>query len=414
MRRSLVQARVAPTSFPSSLRLASTRRSIKDRKHWRTVGPFFVPQQEAWVVEYFGKFARVLEPGLNFVNPITERVAYIHTLKTDTTEINEMGVTTDNVQVQIDGVLFWRVLDAYKASYSIVDNAYAIEKLAQATMRAEIGKLTLDQTFSERDKINYNIRKSLNSTVGEWGLDCLRYEIKDIRAPKASTEALELQMIAERDKRAQVIRSEAAQQAAVNAASGAKQAVILAAEGKNKEIELLAQAQASAIRINAKATAEALHLFAKTLENKNSRDAVSLRIAEEYVNAFSKLAKSTNTVLLPANTGDVSSMVGQALGIFQGISGKVGKPETASENNKGLVEEEMAKSLEESRKEEERRKKEVKEAIKNNGSKAVEEDEVPEEDEDLEEDKESSERPTYPPAPENPSDDPLFPPSPKQ
>ncbi|NWX15702.1 STML2 protein, partial [Aegotheles bennettii] len=282
------------------------------------IGVLFVPQQEAWVVERMGKFHRILEPGLNFLIPLLDRIRYVQSLKEIVINVPEQSaVTLDNVTLQIDGVLYLRVIDPYKASYGVEDPEYAVTQLAQTTMRSELGKLSLDRVFRERESLNANIVDAINQASDCWGIRCLRYEIKDIHVPPRVKESMQMQVEAERRKRATVLESEGTRESAINVAEGQKQAQILASEAeKAQQINKAAGREASALLVKARAKAEAIQLLAAALAQQHGSAAASLSVAEQYVNAFSKLAKDSNTLLLPANTGDVTNMVAQALGIY--------------------------------------------------------------------------------------------------
>ncbi|NXX52701.1 STML2 protein, partial [Scopus umbretta] len=282
------------------------------------IGVLFVPQQEAWVVERMGKFHRILEPGLNFLIPLLDRIRYVQSLKEIVINVPEQSaVTLDNVTLQIDGVLYLRVMDPYKASYGVEDPEYAVTQLAQTTMRSELGKLSLDRVFRERESLNANIVDAINQASDCWGIRCLRYEIKDIHVPPRVKESMQMQVEAERRKRATVLESEGMRQSAINVAEGQKQAQILASEAeKAEQINKAAGREASAMLVKARAKAEAIQLLAAALAQQHGNAAACLSVAEQYVSAFSKLAKDSNTVLLPANTGDVTNMVAQALGIY--------------------------------------------------------------------------------------------------
>ncbi|NXJ15238.1 STML2 protein, partial [Odontophorus gujanensis] len=279
------------------------------------IGVLFVPQQEAWVVERMGKFHRILEPGLNFLIPLLDRIRYVQSLKEIVINVPEQSaVTLDNVTLQIDGVLYLRVMDPYKASYGVEDPEYAVTQLAQTTMRSELGKLSLDR---ERESLNANIVDAINQASDCWGIRCLRYEIKDIHVPPRVKESMQMQVEAERRKRATVLESEGTRESAINVAEGQKQAQILASEAeKAEQINKAAGREANAMLVRAKAKAEAIQLLAAALAQQHGSAAASLSVAEQYVSAFSKLAKDSNTVLLPTNTGDVTHMVAQALGIY--------------------------------------------------------------------------------------------------
>merc|ERR1719499_2884505 len=212
------------------------------------IGVVMVPQQKAFVIERFGKFSKVLEPGLNFLIPLIDTISYVHSLKEDAiTMTRQHAITRDNVTIEIDGVLYMQIVDAQKASYGVRDLYYAVTQLAQTTMRSELGKMTLDKTFEERENLNERIVSSLNGATESWGLVCLRYEIRDIKPPVTVRVAMEMQAEAERKKRAQILESEAEQQSAINLATGHQKARILEAEGEAKSIELKAMATAQAI-----------------------------------------------------------------------------------------------------------------------------------------------------------------------
>ncbi|KAF1418588.1 Stomatin-like protein 2, mitochondrial, partial [Spheniscus humboldti] len=286
------------------------------------IGVLFVPQQEAWVVERMGKFHRILEPGLNFLIPLLDRIRYVQSLKEIVINVPEQSaVTLDNVTLQIDGVLYLRVMDPYKASYGVEDPEYAVTQLAQTTMRSELGKLSLDRVFRERESLNANIVDAINQASDCWGIRCLRYEIKDIHVPPRVKESMQMQVEAERRKRATVLESEGTRESAINVAEGQKQAQILASEAeKAEQINKAAGREANAMLVKARAKAEAIQLLAAALAQQHGSAAASLSVAEQYVSAFSKLAKDSNTLLLPANTGDVTNMVAQALGIYTALS----------------------------------------------------------------------------------------------
>ncbi|XP_076217824.1 stomatin-like protein 2, mitochondrial [Aptenodytes patagonicus] len=285
------------------------------------IGVLFVPQQEAWVVERMGKFHRILEPGLNFLIPLLDRIRYVQSLKEIVINVPEQSaVTLDNVTLQIDGVLYLRVMDPYKASYGVEDPEYAVTQLAQTTMRSELGKLSLDRVFRERESLNANIVDAINQASDCWGIRCLRYEIKDIHVPPRVKESMQMQVEAERRKRATVLESEGTRESAINVAEGQKQAQILASEAEKAEQINKAAGEANAMLVKARAKAEAIQLLAAALAQQHGSAAASLSVAEQYVSAFSKLAKDSNTLLLPANTGDVTNMVAQALGIYTALS----------------------------------------------------------------------------------------------
>lgn len=284
---------------------------------WVVKGVRIVPQQEAWIVEKLGRYDRKLEPGLNILVPFYERVAYKHSLKETAYDVHEQtAITRDNVTLLLDGVLYLRVIDATAASYGVTDPIYAMIQLAQTTMRSEIGKLTMDQTFEERETLNHNIVTSINQAATTWGVQCMRYEIKNITPPATVLQAMELQVAAERKKRAQILESEGNRQAQINTAEGQKQQVVLNSEAALTDQVNRAKGEAEAILAVAGATAEGLRQVASALIGAGGLEAMNLRVAEQYVEAFRQLAQKSTTVLLPANTGDTASMVAQALTVF--------------------------------------------------------------------------------------------------
>ncbi|ESN98307.1 hypothetical protein HELRODRAFT_113932 [Helobdella robusta] len=287
----------------------------------------FVPQQEAWIAERFGKFYRVLEPGLNFLIPLMDKIKYVQSLKELAIDIpQQSAITADNVNLQIDGVLYLRVVDPYKASYGVEDAEYAITQLAQTTMRSEIGKIHLDTLFRERELLNVAIVDAINKAAEAWGVDCKRYEIRDMKLPTRIEEAMQMQVEAERKKRASILESEGVREAEINVAEGKKKARILTSEAYKSEQVNQAQGEAEAMIATATAQARAIQLVAEALCKENGQNAVSVSVAEKYIEAFGNIAKQGNTVLLPSNTADVASMVTQAMAIFKTVSTTVTKP----------------------------------------------------------------------------------------
>lgn len=275
------------------------------------MGFVVVPQQIAVVVERFGKFRKVLEPGFHFLVPIADSCAYRHSLKEEVYPISsQMAITKDNVTITLDGVLYMKITDPYKASYGVGNPVESVKQLAQTTMRSELGKLTFDRTFEEREILNLAIVKNINEASLEWGVQCMRYEIRDITPPANIRKAMELQAESERQKRSDILTSEGKKQADINIAEGARMAAILKAEG-----------EARAIVTKANATAEGIKILADAIETKGGASAVSLRIAEEYVGAFGQLAKKGTSLIIPADTNNVGSMVAQSLGIFKHLTG---------------------------------------------------------------------------------------------
>jgi regulator of protease activity HflC (stomatin/prohibitin superfamily) len=283
----------------------------------------FVPQQTAWVVERMGRFHRILQPGLALLVPIIDRIAYVKSLKENAMEIpSQSAITADNVTLGIDGVLYTRVMDPYKASYGVEDAEYAISQLAQTTMRSEIGQLTLDHVLKERAALNTNITQAINEAAADWGVRCLRYEIRDIHAPGPVVEAMHRQVTAERSKRAEILESEGQRQSAINIAEGRKQSVILASEAIKAESINAAFGESEAILLKAEATARGIDAVAKSLEQgkHHAQGAVSLSVAEKYVEAFGKLAKEGTSVVVPGNVGDIGSLIATAMSVYGNVS----------------------------------------------------------------------------------------------
>jgi len=277
----------------------------------------FVPQQEAWVVERMGKFQKILDPGLNVLVPIIDKIKYVQSLKEIAIDIpQQTAITIDNVTLNIDGVLYLRVKDPYKASYGVEDPEFAITQLAQTTMRSEIGKISLDTLFKERESLNLSIVTAINGAADAWGIECMRYEIRDIRMPARVQEAMQMQVEAERKKRAAILESEGIKSAEINVAEGKKQSRILASEAEKQELINAAQGAAEAVVAAGSARAKSIEMVSKSLCETNGQNAASLAVAEKYVTAFQSLARTNNTLILPANTGDVTSMVAQAMTIY--------------------------------------------------------------------------------------------------
>lgn len=291
-----------------------------------------VKQQEAFIVENLGKFDCKLEPGFNFVMPFIKRVAYRYSLKEMAIDVTEQaGITRDNVTLMLDGVLYIRVVDPVAASYGVADYAYAVQLLAQTTMRSEIGKLTLDKTFEERETLNANIVLSINQAAESWGVQCMRYEIKNITPPASVLKAMELQMAADRQKRATILESEGKRQSQINVAEGKKQEVVLQSEGSLIDQVNRAKGEAEAILAVAEANAKGIDLISQSIMKAGGSEAVSFKIAEQYVAAFSQLAKTSTTILMPTNAGDAGSMVAQALTVFDSIKSKTASTVVAQE-----------------------------------------------------------------------------------
>ena len=282
-----------------------------------------VPQQQAWIVQRFGKFDRKLEPGLSFIFPFVQRVAYKHSLKEMAVDVPEQaGITRDNVTLALDGVLYVRIIDPVAASYGVSDPIYSVQLLAQTTMRSEIGKLTLDKTFEERETLNANIVTAINQAAQSWGIQCMRYEIKNITPPTSVLKAMELQMAADRQKRATILESEGKRQSQINVAEGKKQEMVLQSEGSLIDQVNRAKGEAEAILAVAEANAKGIEMISQSIMKAGGSEAVSFKIAEQYVAAFGNLAKTSTTILMPANAGDAGSMVAQALTVFDSIKHK--------------------------------------------------------------------------------------------
>jgi len=275
-----------------------------------------VPQQSAYVVERLGKYIRTLSAGFHILIPFIERVAYRHSLKERATDIPEqVCITNDNVQVGVDGVLYLQVLDASRASYGIGDYLFAITQLAQTTLRSEIGKIDLDRTFEERGAINANVVAELDKASDPWGVKVLRYEIKNINPPHDVLNAMEKQMRAEREKRAVILTSEGVRDAQINEAEGQKQRIIKESEAKKQQQINEAEGEASAILAVANATAEGIRSVGKAVILDGGTEAMQLRIAEQYIEEFGNIAKVGNTLVVPANLADITSMIALATNI---------------------------------------------------------------------------------------------------
>ena len=273
-----------------------------------------VPQQSAYVVERLGKYSATLDAGFHILLPFIDNIRYKHSLKETAIDIPEqVCITRDNVQVSVDGILYLKVLHPQRASYGISDYGFALIQLAQTTLRSEIGKIELDRTFEERTNINIQVVNELDKASDPWGVKVLRYEIKNITPPKDVLNAMEKQMRAEREKRAVILTSEGERDAAINQAEGEKQHVIKASEAKKQQQINEAEGAASAILAIAQATAEGLRKVAETIQVPGGQEAVQLRVAEQYISKFGELARTNNTLILPATVSDVGSMIALAM-----------------------------------------------------------------------------------------------------
>jgi regulator of protease activity HflC (stomatin/prohibitin superfamily) len=273
-----------------------------------------VPQQSAYVVERLGKYSNTLNAGFHILLPFIDTIRYRHSLKETAIDIPEqVCITKDNVQVAVDGILYLKVLNPERASYGISDYNFALAQLAQTTLRSEMGKIELDRTFEERTNINIQVVNELDKASEPWGVKVLRYEIKNITPPKDVLNAMEKQMRAEREKRALILTSEGERDAAINQAEGEKQQVIKASEAKKQQQINEAEGAASAILAIAQATSEGLRKVAESIKLPGGQEAVQLRVAEQYIGKFGELAKSSNTLVLPASVSDVGSMIALAM-----------------------------------------------------------------------------------------------------
>ncbi|AGW90630.1 MULTISPECIES: SPFH domain-containing protein [Cupriavidus] len=278
-----------------------------------------VPQQHAWVLERLGRYHATLTPGLSIVVPFVDRVAYKHVLKEIPLDVpSQVCITKDNTQLQVDGVLYFQVTDPMKASYGSSNFVVAITQLSQTTLRSVIGKLELDKTFEERAFINHSVVNALDEAAANWGVKVLRYEIKDLTPPKEILHAMQAQITAEREKRALIAASEGKRQEQINLATGAREAAIQKSEGERQAAINRAQGEASAILAVAEANAQAIQKIGNAIRTEGGMDAVNLKVAEEYVAAFGNLAKQGNTLIVPGNMGEMSSMIASALQIVKG------------------------------------------------------------------------------------------------
>ncbi len=286
-----------------------------------------VPQQNAFIVERLGKYHRTLEAGFNLIIPVVDRIAYRNSLKEMVLDIPpQVCITKDNVQVTVDGVIFYRVMDPKTASYGVNNFELAIIQLAQTTLRSEIGKLDLDRSFEEREKINNAVILALDAATQAWGVKVLRYEIKAIVPPKDVLDAMEKQMRAEREKRANILASEGARDGKINNAEGIKQDMIKQSEAvKQKQINE-AEGHAAAILTIAKANADSIRMISEALGHKGGHEAASLKVAEEYVKQLGSVAKNSNLIVVPANLSDPTSMIASAFSVFDKMKARETQP----------------------------------------------------------------------------------------
>jgi regulator of protease activity HflC (stomatin/prohibitin superfamily) len=277
-----------------------------------------VPQQHAWVVERLGKYHATLGPGLNIVIPFVDRIAYKHVLKEIPLDVPpQVCITKDNTQLQVDGILYFQITDAMRASYGSSNYIAAITQLAQTTLRSVIGRMELDKTFEERDHINTAIVNAIDESAANWGVKVLRYEIKDLTPPKEILHAMQAQITAEREKRALIAASEGRQQEQINIANGERSAQIARSEGDKQAAINRAQGQAAAIVALAEANASALRQVGAAIREPGGEDAVNLKVAEQYVGAFGQLAKTNNSIIIPANLGEMSGLIATAMQVVK-------------------------------------------------------------------------------------------------
>jgi len=285
-------------------------------------GARVVPQKQAHVVERLGKYSRTLDAGFHVLIPFLDSIVARHSLKETVLDVpSQMCITRDNISIEIDGVLFMQVLDPVRATYGIDNYLMAARQLAQTTLRSEIGKMDLDRTFEERESINANIIGALDKASEPWGLKIMRYEISNINPPQSVKDALEKQMRAERERRAQVAMSEGDRESRINVAEGHKQEVIKQSEAlKQKQINE-AEGKAQEIALLAQATAEGISRIASAIHQPGGQEAVNLRVAEQYVTEFGRLASTSNTMIIPANLSDVGGMVASLGRVLNGAGG---------------------------------------------------------------------------------------------
>jgi regulator of protease activity HflC (stomatin/prohibitin superfamily) len=277
-------------------------------------GAVIVPQKSAFIIERLGKFDRTLEAGFHILIPFVDRAAYVFSLKEQVVDIPaQICITKDNVSVEVDGIIYLEIQDAHKAAYGIDDYLRAATQLAQTTLRSAIGKIDLDKTFEEREKINTEVIDAIDQAAMSWGVKVLRYEIKDITPPISVKQAMEAQMTAERQKRADIATSEGLRQSMINQSEGEKQKQINEASGKAAQVTLIAEADAKRIEYIATATAEGINKVAATIKEEGGIEALNMRLAEQYITQFGNLAKTNNTIIMPSNVADVAGIIATAM-----------------------------------------------------------------------------------------------------
>ncbi len=277
-----------------------------------------VPQQRAWIVERLGRFHAVLEPGLNFLIPFVDRVMFRHDLREVPLDVpSQVCITRDNTQLQVDGILYFQVTDPKLASYGSSNYLLAITQLAQTTLRSIIGRMELDKTFEERDQINTQVVAALDAAARSWGVKVLRYEIKDLTPPAEILRSMQAQITAEREKRAVIATSEGRRQEQINVALGAREAAIAKSEGEKQADINNAQGEAQATLLNAEANASAIRQIADAIQAPGGLQAVNLRVAEHYINSFGLLARTNNTLIVPANVSDMAGLIATAMTVIK-------------------------------------------------------------------------------------------------
>lgn len=282
-----------------------------------------VPHQQVWIVQRLGRFMRALEPGLNWIVPFADEIAYRHSIKEEAIEVPEQtAITQDNVSVILDGIVYIKIFDCVAASYGVKNPIHALTQLVQTTMRSEIGKIPLDKTFEERETLNARIVEAINEAAVSWGVRCLRYEIKDIKMPEDIRKAMELQMTAERQKRARILESEGVRQSQINESEGLRQARINDSEAGKIDRINSAEGEAHAILALSQATADGIQMIASALGQTGGEKAAALQVAEKYIEAFRHLAKETNTIVIPSNLQHPGSMIAEAMAIYESVKRK--------------------------------------------------------------------------------------------
>ena len=277
-----------------------------------------VPQQQCWIVERLGKYNRIMEAGLHIVIPFIEKIGYKHSLKERAIDISEQpAITKDNVTLLINSIIYVKITSPFNASYGVENPYYAVMQLAQTSMRSAIGKLMLDNTFEAREHLNAQIVKAINEASETWGIKCIRHEIKDINPPANILKSMETQVAAERQKRAVILESEGQMMSMINVAEGRKKEVVLNSEAIMIEQVNKAKGEAEGIQLIATATADSLSIVASAITVKGGENAVSMRVAEKYIDAFKALAQTNNSMIIPTDTGNVSSVVSQILGTYK-------------------------------------------------------------------------------------------------